>query len=249
MKLFFATLQFLTRIPVPARLTADLPLDAYARGVVWLPVVGLVVGLCCALVFALTQSVFGVPLAALFSLLLNAMITGAFHLDGLADTCDGLFSARKREQMLEIMRDSRIGTNGALAIVFAVCLRLFALITLAQRPEGALAYIICAPAVSRALITVLMYRQRYARESGLGNVYIGKISGRHFAVTLLTGLLITLTLTGVRGMVAALVAALLAFGYRARINRALGGQTGDTLGCGVEVFEWLFLLAAIGVRG
>ncbi|WP_413739330.1 adenosylcobinamide-GDP ribazoletransferase [Sodalis sp. RH14] len=244
---FLATLQFMTRLPVPARWTQDLPLDAYARGVIWMPVVGLVVGGCCALVFALAQPAFGTPLAALLAVLANAMVTGAFHLDGLADTCDGIFSARKREQMLEIMRDSRIGTNGALAMVFAIGLRLAAMAALSLHPGGALPYIIAAPVVSRALISILMYHQRYARETGLGNVYIGKISGHHFAVTLLAGMLLTLAIAGLRGLAAALIVLALAYGYRARINAVLGGQTGDTLGCGVEVFEWLFLLAALAV--
>ncbi len=247
MKQFLAALQFLTRVPVPARWTADLPLDTYARGVIWLPVVGLVVGGICALVFALAQPALGTPLAALLAVMANAMVTGAFHLDGLADTCDGIFSARKREQMLEIMRDSRIGTNGALAMVFAIGLRLVAIAALARHPGGALPYIIAAPCLSRALIGILMYRQRYARDSGLGNVYIGQIGGHDFAVMLLVGLLLTLLIAGIHGAIAALVVLVIAYGYRARINGVLGGQTGDTLGCGVEVFEWLFLLAALAV--
>jgi|SRR5476649_2819831 len=247
MKQFLAALQFLTRVPVPARWTADLPLDSYARGVIWLPVVGLVVGAFCALVFALAQPVFGTPLAALLTVLANALITGAFHLDGLADTCDGIFSARQRDRMLEIMRDSRIGTNGALAMIFAIGLRLAAIVALSNVPGGAIPYIIAAPCLSRALISLLMYHQRYARESGLGNVYIGQISGHHFAVTLLLGFLLTLLFAGIHGGGAALIVLILAFGYRARINAVLGGQTGDTLGCGVEIFEWLFLLAALGL--
>jgi adenosylcobinamide-GDP ribazoletransferase len=247
MKQLFAAMQFLTRLPVPARWTADLPLSSYARGVMWLPVVGLMVGTLSALVFILAQRLFGAPVAAFLTVMANAMVTGAFHLDGLADTCDGIFSARKREQMLEIMRDSRIGTNGALALIFSVGLRTVALASLAGHPLGALPFIIAAPVISRALITVLMYRQRYARENGLGNVYIGKISGESFALTLLIGMLLTLLIAGLTGALAALIAAALSFIYRAKINRTLGGQTGDTLGCGVELFEWLFLLAALGV--
>lgn len=247
MRQFFAALQFMTRLPVPPRWTAGLALDSYARGVIWLPAVGLVVGGVCGLVFVLTQPLFGTPLAALLAVVANAMVTGAFHLDGLADTCDGIFSARRREQMLEIMRDSRIGTNGALAMIFAIGLRTLAIMALNDRPGGALPYIIAAPCLSRALISLLMYRQRYARATGLGNVYIGKISGHHFAVTLLLGLLLTLLFAGIHGGAAALIVLILAVGYRARINAVLGGQTGDTLGCGLELFEWLFLLAALGL--
>ena len=62
----------------------------------------------------------GVPLAALFGVLALALLTGGFHLDGLADTCDGIFSARTRDRMLEIMRDSRLGTHGGLALIFVL---------------------------------------------------------------------------------------------------------------------------------
>ena len=247
MKQLLAAIQFMTRLPVPARWTADLPLEAYARGVVWLPVVGAIIGALCGLVFLLAQTLFGTPVAALLTVLANAMLTGAFHLDGLADTCDGIFSARKRGQMLEIMRDSRIGTNGALALIFAVALRMTALLALARQPAGTLPFIIVAPIIGRSLITVLMYRQRYARENGLGNVYIGKISGTAFGLCLLTGLALAWLIAGHAGAVAALITAVLAYGYRAKINHTLGGQTGDTLGCGVELFEWLFLLAALGM--
>ncbi|TKI08028.1 adenosylcobinamide-GDP ribazoletransferase [Martelella alba] len=247
MKQLLAAIQFMTRLPVPAHWTANLPLDAYARGVAWLPIVGVIIGGLCAAVFSLAQSVLGIPLAASLTVLANALLTGAFHLDGLADTCDGIFSARKRERMLEIMRDSRIGTNGALALVFAVVVRALALAGLAGNPNGALPFIIVAPVVSRSLITLLMYRQHYARENGLGNVYIGKIDGRSFALALLVGALLTGLVAGPAGLGAAVVAAILAIAYRAKINRALGGQTGDTLGCGVELFEWLFLLAALGI--
>ncbi len=247
MKQLLAAMQFMTRLPVPASWTADLPVDSYARGVFWLPVVGLMVGVLCALVFALGQHWFGVPMAALLTVMANGLVTGAFHLDGLADTCDGIFSARQRERMLEIMRDSRIGTNGALALIFAVALRMAAIMALSLHNLGALPFIVSAPVVSRALISLLMYRQRYAREAGMGNVFIGKISGWGLVLTLLVGVLLTLLIAGLTGVAAALVAGALAFGYRAKINRTLGGQTGDTLGCGVELFEWLFLLAALGL--
>ncbi|WP_314189875.1 adenosylcobinamide-GDP ribazoletransferase, partial [Yersinia massiliensis] len=104
LRLFLATLQFMTRIPVPERWTQGLAMDQYERGIVGFPLIGLIVGLIGGVVFTLLAPWCGVPLAALGYVLALALVTGAFHLDGLADTCDGVFSARKREQMLEIMR-------------------------------------------------------------------------------------------------------------------------------------------------
>ena len=182
-------------------------------------------------------------LAAACYLLALALVTGAFHLDGLADTCDGLFSARKREQMLEIMKDSRLGTNGALALLLAVLFRLLAVIHLSSEQTPHLwALLVAAPIAGRALMVLLMHHQRYAREQGLGNVFIGKVSDRQCVLTLLLGLLLVTLLGGGRGTLAFLLTALFALAYRRFVVSRLGGQTGDTLGAGNELFEVWFLL-------
>ena len=111
-KLFFATLSFISRIPVPGRWVQGLDGADYVRGITTFPLVGLLLGGLSGLLFMVLHTWCGAPLAALLSVLALALLTGGFHLDGLADTCDGVFSARRRERMLEIMRDSRLGTHG-----------------------------------------------------------------------------------------------------------------------------------------
>ena len=133
----------------------------------------IMLGAISGLVFMVLQAWCGVPLAALFSVLVLALMTGGFHLDGLADTCDGVFSARSRDRMLEIMRDSRLGTHGGLALIFVVLAKILVLSELALRGEPILASLAAACAVSRGTAALLMYRHRYAREEGLGNVFIG----------------------------------------------------------------------------
>lgn len=109
-KLFWAMLAFISRLPVPSRWSQGLDFEQYSRGIVMFPFIGLILGGVSGLIFILLQPWCGIPLAALFCILALALLTGGFHLDGLADTCDGIFSARRRERMLEIMRDSRLGT-------------------------------------------------------------------------------------------------------------------------------------------
>ena len=104
-------------------------------------------------------------------------MTGGFHLDGLADTCDGVFSARSRDRMLEIMRDSRLGTHGGLALIFVVLAKILVLSELALRGEPILASLAAACAVSRGTAALLMYRHRYAREEGLGMCSLAKLMG------------------------------------------------------------------------
>ncbi len=119
-KSFFAALSFISRLPVPARLSQGLEIEQYQREYRHLPLVGLLLGAIAGAVALLLQPWCGVPLAALFGVLALALLTGGFHLDGLADTCDGIFSARTRDRMLEIMRDSRLGTHGGLALIFVL---------------------------------------------------------------------------------------------------------------------------------
>ncbi|CRX41335.1 adenosylcobinamide-GDP ribazoletransferase [Yersinia enterocolitica] len=246
LRLFLATLQFMTRIPVPERWTQGLALDNYERGIIGFPFIGLIVGGIGGVIFTLLAPWCGVPLAALGYVLALALVTGAFHLDGLADTCDGVFSARKREQMLEIMRDSRLGTNGGLALIFIVVAKVLVVSELALRGAPMLLMLTAASVAGRTVIVLLMYRQRYAREgNGLGNIYIGKVTGKQTLVTLAGGAILILLL-GQSAALLALVTSMVVVALLATyLRRRLGGQTGDTLGAAAEVGELVFLLALL----
>ncbi|CFR08926.1 adenosylcobinamide-GDP ribazoletransferase [Yersinia kristensenii] len=246
LRLFLATLQFMTRIPVPERWTQGLAMDNYQSGIIGFPFIGLIVGVLGGVVFTLLAPWCGVPLAALGYVLALALITGAFHLDGLADTCDGVFSARKREQMLEIMRDSRLGTNGGLALIFIVVAKVLVVSELALRDVSMLAMLTAASVAGRTVIVLLMYRQRYAREgNGLGNIYIGKVTGKQTAVTLAIGTILTLLLGKGAALLAWVITMAVVLLLAAYLRRRLGGQTGDTLGAAAEVGELVFLLALL----
>lgn len=246
LRLFFATLQFMTRIPVPSRWTQGLEMQQYVRGIVGFPVIGLIVGAIAGAVFVALSPWCGVPLAALAYVLALALVTGAFHLDGLADTCDGVFSARKREKMLEIMRDSRLGTNGGLALIFIVTAKVLAVSELALRGTSMLAVLTAASVAGRSAIVLLMYRQRYAREGqGLGNLYIGRVRGTEALITLAGGAVLTGMLGhwfALRAFAVTLVVVWLMGRY---LRRRLGGQTGDTMGAAEELGELVFLLAML----
>ncbi|EOI6870861.1 adenosylcobinamide-GDP ribazoletransferase [Yersinia enterocolitica] len=246
LRLFLATLQFMTRIPVPERWTQGLALDNYERGIIGFPFIGLIVGGIGGVIFTLLAPWCGVPLAALGYVLALALVTGAFHLDGLADTCDGVFSARKREQMLEIMRDSRLGTNGGLALIFIVVAKVLVVSELALRDAPMLLMLTAASVAGRTVIVLLMYRQRYAREgNGLGNIYIGKVTGKQTLVTLAGGAILTLLLGQGAALLALVISMVVVALLATYLRRRLGGQTGDTLGAAAEVGELIFLLALL----
>lgn len=245
-KLFWAMLSFISRLPVPARWSQGLDFEHYSRGIVMFPLIGVVLGGLTGLVFMALQPWCGIPLAALFAVLALALLTGGFHLDGLADTCDGIFSARRRERMLEIMRDSRLGTHGGLALIFVLLAKVLVVSELALRGTPMLAALAAACVAGRGTAILLMYRHRYAREEGLGNVFIGKVNGRQTCVTLgLAAILAAVLLPGMRGVAALGVTIVAIFILGQLLKRTLGGQTGDTLGAAIELGELIFLLALL----
>src|SRR5215216_5190362 len=115
---FLLAVQFLTRLPVPRRLITTE--DELGRAAAFFPLVGVIVGGGAAAVFVLTTLVAASPVAVVLALAFTTFITSGFHEDGLADTFDGLGGGWTRERALEIMRDSRIGTYGTLALIFLV---------------------------------------------------------------------------------------------------------------------------------
>lgn len=248
--MFWATVQFITRLPVPSHWAEGADFQQYGRGVPAFPIVGLMVGVLAAGVsLAISQSGGGIYIGALGYVFALTLLTGGFHLDGLADTCDGIFSARKRERMLEIMRDSRLGTYGGLALIFSVATKTLAVVSLSPlSPWVLFGFLSCACVAGRTAMVLVMYGQRYARQGdGMGNIYIGKISRFEAATTLVIGCLLVGILGG-RQALAALVITFVAIYALARYFRHhLGGQTGDTLGAAEEMGEMIFLLALLWV--
>lgn len=248
LKYLWATLQFITRIPVPQRWSEGIEFQQYSRGVPFFPVVGLIAGsITTLLTMLIVSSTSSLLIAALGYVLALILITGGFHLDGLADTCDGIFSARKRERMLEIMRDSRIGTHGCLALTFALMAKSTAAYELLASNSFSLAttigLLICAPVAGRTCMSLLMYNQRYARnEEGMGNIYIGRITIRQFVSTLAIGTVIVTIVGGMKALSTLIITAFIIYGLRCYFQHHLGGQTGDTLGAAEECGEIIFLL-------
>ena len=156
--LFLAAVQFLTRVPVPA--LKDFQPDWTARSARWFPLVGALVGLACAGVFVAASPVWSGLTLALLAVATGVLITGAFHEDGLADSCDGLGGGQTRERRLEIMKDSRIGTFGALGLGLVIALKVAALAALPVW-TGALA-LVGVHAAGRAAAVVAMRCLPYA---------------------------------------------------------------------------------------
>ncbi len=143
------------------------------------------------------------------------------------------------------MRDSRLGTHGGLALIFVLVAKVLVVGELLLRDTHPIAALAAACAVGRGMAVLLMYRHRYAREKGLGNLFIGKVSLQQTLVTMAMGVALATVLLGLQGLRAALITLVLIWGLGWALKRTLGGQTGDTLGAAIELGELLFLLALL----
>lgn len=119
---FILAVQLLTRIPIKKQVAVSD--DTLTKGVIFWPFIGLITGAIQLGVYYLLSFIMARPAAVVLTVLTQILINGGFHLDGLCDTADGIYSARTRERMLEIMKDSRIGTNGVIAAFFDIILKI-----------------------------------------------------------------------------------------------------------------------------
>ena len=239
MKRFLLTLGFMTRIPVNVNLGEVKDEDMH-KGFLYYPVVGLIIGLVDVLVYFLVTLVLPDTFGIIFALLANFCVTGAFHLDGLSDTADGIYSARTRERMLEIMKDSRIGTNGAIAMCFDIMLKFVGL----SYCDMKWLMILMMPVAGKMVQGAIVYKAVYPRENGIG-IYVGTVDKGTVIGTVILGLLFMGVAFSYWGIVMFAVLYLFAYLFRIYITGKIGGITGDVMGAGSELSEVLLILLVL----
>ena len=240
---FFAALTFLTRLPL-GRAPAEAPLLSLADTSWAFPVVGVAIGAIGGIAYVIASALALPALAAaLIAVTATALVTGALHEDGLADTVDGFGGGASREAKLEIMRDSRIGTFGVLALIVSIGLRVVAIADIGTRWHVFLA-LIAAHALARGVLPAAMHRLDPARIDGLG-AGAGRPDQNQMLIALAIALVIAVVAIGLRaGLSASVAAVLVALAIAALALRQIGGQTGDVLGAIEQGAEAAALLAA-----
>jgi adenosylcobinamide-GDP ribazoletransferase len=240
-RLFLTAVQYFTRIPVPAWVGhSPRQLNEAAR---WFPAVGILVGLVAAAVYAAVAPWSTPWLALALAFAATAWLTGAFHEDGLADTVDGLGGGYTRERALEIMKDSRIGTYGALALVLCIAVKLSAL---AAAPAALPWALIAGHAVSRWLAVTIIATHAYVRDDDTARAkpLAHAIGGPGLAIATVCGLL-PLVLAGPAALVGLAAAVVARWRLAALFQRRLGGYTGDCLGATQQVCEAAFYVGLV----
>ena len=236
-ELFLIAVGFLTRIPIPKKTDfSEQKLNHASR---YFPAVGWLVGIFTAGLFSTFEIAFSKTIAVIFSLLFAILLTGAFHEDGLIDTADGLGGGWSKDQKLEIMKDSRIGTYGAIAILFSLSLRL---IFLTEIDNTFLAFLIAHP-LSRSTATGFLYFSPYVRSDNTSKAkpLAQKQNKMDFLVSQTTGIS---TLILINSHALLLLGSLIAFGilWGWFLKKQLGGFTGDTLGATQQLSEILIYI-------
>ena len=241
-------LQFLTRIPVPGlnAITPETAKSGLIKSIIWFPVVGGLVGAITAATLVAADTIWPRIVAVIIALIVEARLTGAFHEDAVADFCDGFGGGITPTRIHEIMKDSRIGSYGALGMGVAVALRAALLIAL---PDTlVLPALIASASFGRYVAVSLMALvPPFAQSGGLAkDVGVQAGFGQWLAASVFTlPFMVPLAAAIPLPIFAAFVAALIfTFWFRQFLLRHLGGVTGDCLGFGVYVAQLLILLAA-----
>ena len=238
MRLYLIALQFLTIIPLP--FDTRCRKEDLGRATACFPLVGLTIGGLLVGLNWLMEPWLNRSLTAALLVTALAAVTGALHLDGLADVCDGLAARGGRERFLAVMKDSNVGAIGAVALVLGLLLKWQALLAV---PAGITwQALLIFPTLGRFAQVLAIAGAQHARQDGLGAAFIQGIKARHLLVALCVTIAACLALLPVKGMIAltaVFAATLVIKGY---FRNRLGGLTGDIIGCTCELSEILALI-------
>lgn len=231
-------IQFLTIIPLPAKFDAGE--EDYGKGLAFAPFAGLILGGLMVLLYSLLEAFFPDTVLGIIVLIAYIVLTGGLHFDGLGDTFDGLFSNRPKEKILEIMRDSRVGTNGVLAI--ASVFLLDAVLLAGMRRGWIVIALLLMPVSGRMGSLLGAGTSVYARKDGLGKSFIDYCGAKEIIIGAFFHLAAFCLVLGYIGLIAGILMILSAFLTVRFLTCKLGGATGDILGAICELNQTVFLV-------
>lgn len=245
-KIFLTALMFYTRFPVSKiEGWSETMLNKSTR---YFPFIGIIVGGVGALVFWGAIQIFPVSLSVLLSIIATIFFTGAFHEDGFADFCDGFGGGYTKERILEIMKDSRIGTYGSIGLIMILGVKFLAL---TQIDVVRIPYLIIAGhAISRLFPVLLIYTSEYARlDASSKTKPVGKADSTFSLLfALAIGGSTLLLLSGIEIVITLSILTIVFLLFRKYINKKLDGYTGDILGALQQLCEVFFYLSIVGIQ-
>lgn len=242
-QLFLTALMFYTRIPVPA--SVGYSEDNLNRSTRYFPLIGWIVGGVGALAFFLSSYLLPVNIAIIISMVATIWITGCFHEDGFADFCDAFGGGWTKQRILDIMKDSRIGTYGAVALILILGTKFF---SIAALPVAQVPLILWAGhSISRLACVNMIYLSSYARDNDDSKAKpIGKKgSVADYIMASVFGILPLLFFSNLLILLYIPIAAIIVLWYKRYIEKWIGGYTGDCLGALQQITEVVFYLVLL----
>jgi len=236
---FRTAVAFLTRIPVSRERESSAA--RIGRSTLWFPAVGLFVGASHLLTLTLLDGLLPSSIVAICILIVDVLLTGGLHMDGLADTADGFGGGWTKTEVLDIMRDHAIGAYGAMALILFLALKATLIATIIDAPDRVPLFL-AAPVVGRWSSVVLSFALPYARthnESvGAASAFVGR---RELLVATTVCLAVVIVAFGARSLLFAASALLITACWGVVCHRTIQGVTGDTLGTSIAVTEVVIL--------
>lgn len=244
MRAFWIGLQFLTRICIVKQ--DNWTEEDFGKSVKFFPAIGAVLGiiysaLAYLMVVFLPEHAINLPkhFTSVVLLITPMLLTGGLHCDGFMDTMDGLFSGRSRERMLEIMKDSRVGSNGVVGYVLLTVTE-WAII-LDMQPAVLISAFFVMPVIARLMMAGAIKLYPYARPEGMGKSFVEKSEGWALYFAIVTALIFILPI-GVLGIAALIITMLFAIFFAGYAEKRLGGLTGDLYGAITTLSEFMVLV-------
>jgi adenosylcobinamide-GDP ribazoletransferase len=245
---FIILIQFMTRIPIPIKV--EYSEKKLGKSIKFFPLVGLIIGLILYfsnfLITVYLKNIFyNKVIIAVLIIIIEILAVGIIHIDGLADTFDGLFSYAKKEKMLEIMKDSRIGTNGTVVLILYFITKITIISEIITiNPK----YLIIFPIVARLSTSVNAGLSDYARKSGMSNAIISENGIFEVIFSLILTNALVFLIIGTKGGIALFIALLFIILFMFNVRKKIGGITGDTMGASLELTSILVLFLGIILR-
>lgn len=235
---FWTALQFLTIFPTPLRHEANH--KRIGESLTYFPLVGLILG---AILFGLRYSlnfIFPASVVNVLLIIVLVILTGAHHLDGLADTCDGIIAGESREERLAIMSDTKVGVFGIVGIILLLLLKYVSLVSAPPLPA-----LLLMPTLSRWAMASAIFTFPYAKSAGMGLAFKQGANWQRLTIATVIAVIAAVALLTWWGLVLIAGLWLIIFGIASYFRSRLGGLTGDTYGAINEIAEVLVLIIII----
>ena len=234
--------QFFTKLNIP--IPVDDATNKFKTSIQYITIFSFLLGCIEGLIFCGFTYLFPLWFAWILYWITDVLLTVGFHLDALADTADGFFSSRTSDKIFAIMKDSRLGTMGSLALVYyyALVVGLGIVISRYLTLTHMILLTICLTMLTKAGLSLLFYKMVYpGNKKGLSNIWLGIKPWRIVVAQVFAIIVVSLCFSW-QGLVSYLMIPLVAFFYRRKVTKVLGGTPGDTLGAFASLSPLIFLI-------